>query len=111
MPVSQLQKLNDVDTRREVFILLGKLTPTERTAFLYHCCDRIGILGVDPDSGKPLAVTITCESGDVTESYLDFWGLVASYGLDAKSALEELERRVSALTGQAGSKRIYVPGK
>lgn len=111
MPVSQLKKLDDVDTRREVFILLGKLMPTERTAFLYHCCDRIGILGVDQNSGKPLAVTITCESGDITESYLDFWGLVASYGLDAKAALEELERRVSVLTSQIGSKRIYVAGE
>jgi hypothetical protein len=110
-PLKPLRAFDDVDTRREIVILLQKLSLEERVAFLYYCCDTIGILGVEPGTGKLLYVTVTNSTGDPNEVYLDFMSLIASYGLDGDKAMIELERRVSVLTKEkeGNVRRIYVP--
>lgn len=105
MSVKTLGKIDDVDTRREVILCLQKLSVNERIAWLYYCCDRIGILGIDPASGSPIVATISCPTGDIHETYLDFFALVSGFGLDAKASLEELERRAAC----AGQAKLYVP--
>lgn len=98
---SILSSVDDIDTRRETLICFQILPPIERCAFLYWCCDQIGSTGKTV-SGEDVIVTITNETGEATETYLDFWQMVSQYGLDVQRALAELERRASQFTKPGG---------
>lgn len=105
MSVKTLGKIDDVDTRREIVLCLQKLSVNQRIEWLHYCCRHIGILGIDPGSGNPIVATISCPTGDICETYLDFFALVSGFGLDPKAALEDLERRAAC----AGQAKLYVP--
>ena len=103
MPLESLKPIDNIDDRREALYLLQKLTPTERVAFLYWCCDNSATNQGVIRSGGGAYVTITNETGDPMESYLDFCSLVARHGLDGPAALAELERRISGKKKKARS--------
>ncbi len=94
---SILASVDDIDTRRESLICFQILPPAERVAFLYAICDMVGPIGQTP-KGENIHVTITNETGEATESYLDMWQMISQYGLDVQRALTELERRASQFT-------------
>ena len=105
--------LDTIDDRRETLYLFQQLPPVERVAFLYWCCDTLGVVKV---GATDVRVTLTNETGEAMESYLDFWSMVSQYELDAPKALAELERRVKQFTRPKGierteseERRILVP--
>ena len=104
MGLNHLKSIDDLDTRREVWECFCKLPPHERTAYLYWCCDTLnqGVMR----SGNGVAYTISNETGECMESYLDFFALVAQYNLDVNLALAELEKRASKLSKPV---QLYVP--
>ncbi len=96
MSFNKLKSVDDLDTRREVWECFCKLSPFERTAFLYWCCDTLNkkLMG----AGSGVVYQISNETGECMESYLDFFTLIAQYGLDPAIALTELESRASKLS-------------
>jgi len=105
MSKSILAQFDNLDDRREISRCLEILTPVERVAFLYRCCDIIGPVGMSP-KGEGIFVTITNETGDHRETFGDLCQMISQYGLDAKLCLMELERRARF----RGAKLIEVPG-
>lgn len=103
----QLQAVDNRDIRMEVWICLQKMTAQQRIDFLQYCCMSIGILGIDPKTKSPIRVIVTNNSGELSETFLDFFALISGFGLNATKALEELERRASAISTPG---KIYVPG-
>lgn len=96
--LNALKPMDDRDTRREVFYLLGKLTPRERIEFLQWCASVVTnqFLRHDPVNGRTVFIQDTT-SGHVAEAYADFGQLVVHYGLDPILAANELERRVKTI--------------
>lgn len=95
MGLEKLKPIDNIDDRREALYLLQKLKPVERVAFLYWCCDNCETNRQVVREGHGVSVTITNETGDPMESYLDFCTLVARHGLHGSRSLAELERRVA----------------
>lgn len=105
MGLEKLKPIDNIDDRREALYLLQKLVPVERVAFLYWCCDHCETNRQVVREGHGVSVTITNETGDPMESYLDFCTLVARHGLNGAEALAELERRVAR-----EGKKLWTPG-
>ena len=93
MPASPLSLIDDVDTRREMLILLQKLDPAARVAWLYWCMDATNDGIMLRHSPPWVLVTITNATGDPMETFLDFCMMVSGHGMDPKRGLVELEKR------------------
>lgn len=98
---SILSQIDNTDDRREIRRCLELLPPIERVAFLYAACDMIGPIGISP-KGEGVFLTITNETGDPSESFLDLMQMVSQYGLNIKLCLIELERRARQFSRPAG---------
>lgn len=97
MGIEALQQVDDLDTRREVFYLLSRLSSTERIAFLHWCAANVND-SIRLRHNPPWVLTVVRnDTGEIMESCGDLWGLVCQWGLDPVVALKELERRVSRL--------------
>ncbi len=101
MGIQILQKIDDICTRREIRRCMDELPPVERVAFLYWCCDTVGPIEKTL-AGDDVLLTITNETGEPNESYLDLMQIVAQFGLDPKICLAELERRARQISRPAG---------
>jgi hypothetical protein len=93
--IQSLKEIDDIDTRREISILLNKLTQDERVEFLQWCCrqanDRIMVLNNPPW----VMVNITNNTGEANETLLDLAILHAQFGFPLQFVLTELERRTA----------------
>lgn len=105
MSLQHVQAIDDLDTRREIQILLEKLTPEERIGFLHWAADR-SPTRLRPD-GRIARAFVTETTGDVRESVLDLYHLIYGWDLPAGTVLAELER----LAGEKGKpRRLWLPG-
>lgn len=95
--------LDTRDDRRELVVLLAKLSPAARVAFLGWCCSRCaGPNGTRPAPsvlrmGETIKMAYRCDRADnrlVNEVYADLLLLASQWGLDLAAAAAELERRV-----------------
>lgn len=109
---SALLTMDDLDSRREVHVLLHRLSPAKRVAFLDWCCQTCG--GVRPKMrewldgawvptafAKRVDAAVRSDRDDdclTNEIFHDFWILVCQWGLDGERAAKVLERYVR--TGQ-----------
>lgn len=106
MASSILGQIETIDDRREIAYCLSVLPSVERVAFLYSCCDRVGPVGFTL-KGEGVGLTLTNETGDYMESYLDLMQMISQFGLDVKACLADLERRVKEYTSPRGIQLIY----
>jgi hypothetical protein len=82
--------LDNKDDRKELYYLLGKVSPAHRLSFLAWCCAQCqGVL-------RP-KVSVNSTGSDL-EVFFDLWALSLHYGLCLDRAAAELERRVSVWT-------------
>lgn len=89
--VLSLKQIDDIDTRRETFYLLSKLTPVQRIAFLYWCCDQANNRMIHTDVNK---VWVEHSTGDAREVRNDLWMLHVQFNLPLPRILSGLERAV-----------------
>ncbi len=95
MPLELLNPLNNHDDRREIFVLLSKMTQMERIAFLEWAVDTANtMLNWRPIPGVH-HVKITNNTGEVKETELDLMLLCSEYALDQAIVLRELEQRAA----------------
>lgn len=104
---SQLLVVDDLDSRREIWVLLGKLPPDERFGFLRWACASVpqgrGSLLPPPVpylTCSSVAAARRCdrESDRLTnECYSTLLSLLNDFNVDAMGLARELERRVRAL--------------
>ena len=97
MPLEDLQSIDNVDDRREILHLLSKLDPDTRVKFLYWARDETNAQvqqRQDPTDETRLLkfVEITISTGDHHEAWFDLCLMIATYGLNKRIALAELER-------------------
>lgn len=110
MTIKALLKVDGLDTRREVLILLQRLSVADRLSWLEWCCANAKTEGHE----RSPAVVRGLHSGRSMECFLDFWSLVGQHGLDADHALAALERlagkRGVAYSGRKHGDRTHVAG-
>lgn len=95
--MSILATIDTLDDRREAFYCLTLLPPIERVAFLLWMCDQIPPVGTTL-TGENVLVTVTNNSGEAMEAFLDMFAIASQYGLPVQAALAELERRAKVFT-------------
>lgn len=101
MSQSPLLVMDTRSDRRDVWELLHRLPPRERTRFIAWACGQV------TRPGRPCPVprydrglvdlAYRDDSADrrlTNACYSDFWSLIGQFGLDPTSAATELERRV-----------------
>lgn len=93
-----LLAVDDLDTRREVVTLLGKLHPRKRVRFIEWCCAEVTRPGraapVVTTDGQMIRDAERCDRGDtrLTNDCLMMWySLGAQYELDMPRAARVLE--------------------
>lgn len=106
MGLNALLPLDDLDTRREIMILLGKLSPPERVNFLRWCTVRVNSKLRHNPEGKVFVYVKDETEGHVAEAYFDFMALIVHYGLDWQTALIELECRSRLILRPAGDPAV-----
>lgn len=110
----QILAVDDLDSRREVCTLLGKLSPAERIAWLRWCCKQATLnkrSSLHPKvQQKTLNLADQARKDDgadmrlTLDLYFDLWALSAQWRFSLEDAMRELERRVRAKTrGYRGS--------
>lgn len=101
--LEDLRSWDDLDTRREIFYLISKLTPAERLNFLRWCTERCNSkLRHNPAGGVHVYIQDTT-AGHPAETYYDLAALVVHYGLSLPQALQELEWRARQILLPNGS--------
>lgn len=93
---SQLQAIDDLDTRREVMVLLGLLTAAERTEFMQVVVATINAAIQQTQVPPWNLVSYWTETGEINEVYAELFIVVSQYRLPVKVVLEDLEKFVSA---------------
>lgn len=103
MPKHPVFKYDDIDSRREIFRLIGHLTPVERISWMRWCCSRssLGDSDVRPMvSESTLLLAMEAETSrdasvrlqiDLHQDLLIH--LPQQWGLDIDAAVVELVRR------------------
>lgn len=89
---SPLLQVDNLDDRREIHYLLGKLPPAARVAYLRWACQQCHFPSSTTHPGVP-----PDHSGHHLETFFDLTTLFWQYHLDADLAVRELERRVRRL--------------
>lgn len=90
--ILSLKEIDNLDDRREIFYLLSRLTPLQRIAFLYWCCDQANNRMIH--RGEQTRVDITDPTGDPYHTMLSIAMLHAQYNLPIQRVLRGLERAV-----------------
>ncbi len=78
---------DNLDDRREIHQLLGRLSPAKRLRWLAWCCRQSKHGATHPEVQPG-------HQGGQLETYFDFWALVVQYELDADRALGRLVEMV-----------------
>lgn len=101
--MSQVLAHDNLDDRREVHRLLGRLSPARRVAFVESCCRRAVLPGSATRPGvarrtRDLAERARTDSGAderlTLDLYFDLWLLASQYDFDLGEAFRRLEARV-----------------
>lgn len=94
--IQSLRMIDDIDTRREIYHCLTKLSEFERIAFLYWC-GRASHQMILATSEPPWHLfEIRNLTGNVDETIADFYAMVANFGLPISLCLRQLEKMASA---------------
>lgn len=99
-----LKAIDDLDSRREMVVLLEKLTVEQRCQFLKWCVFTVNRHNFR-HHGFWWQAVITNNSGTSRETMLDVCQLISQFGLPIQDALAELERRAAA------ARKLWLPGE
>jgi len=93
--IPDLNQINNKDDRREIWILLDKLTPKERCQFLEFVVNQVN-QGIKLKHNPPwVLVEVTNNSGETNEVYIDLAHIVSQYRIGWNPVLTTLERFVA----------------
>lgn len=95
-------QVDDLDSRREIWHCLHRLSPKRRLAFVAWCCDRVTRPGhtrpaVTPASADLVLAAYRCDNADLrlsNECYTDILFMGSQYQLDLVAAAVFLEQCV-----------------
>lgn len=94
--IGSLKEIDDVDTRRELYYLVTRLTVFERIQFLRWCCSRANDQILLKSEPPHIVVTIEHTTGDAWEVACDLFCIHAQWGLPLQTILAGLERKVAS---------------
>lgn len=102
--IGSLKEIDDLDTRREVLVLLYKLTPEERCAFLRWAANTANEKIMLAHNPPWVLVTLSNNTGEAMETLYDLCLMHSQYGLPWQVVLAELERWTAKL------RKLWLPG-
>lgn len=96
MAFEDLKTIDTLDDKREIRVLLEKLTPDQRCEFLLWCVGQTN-QHIKLRSNPPwVLVKADNATGEAMETFWDLCLLISTHGLPIQTVLTELERRSAA---------------